>query len=70
MQYRVVGIMCLVFAGFTLLGILIPNPLAGRLGFLFVDGIIFALGGPLYGISVKKFKQHPEAEIGCDPRKH
>ncbi len=63
MQYRLVGIMCLVFGGFTLLGILIPNPLSGRMGFLFVGGTIFAIGTWLYAISVKKFKAHPDAEI-------
>ncbi len=63
MQYRLVGIMCLVFGGFTLLGILIPNPPHGRLAFLFVGGIIFALGAWLYAISAKKFKEHPDAEV-------
>lgn len=63
MQYRMVGIMCLVFGGFILLGTFIPNPLHGRMGFLFVGGTIFALGVWLYAISVRKFKLHPEAEI-------
>jgi hypothetical protein len=62
MQYRLVGIMCLVFGGFSLLGILIPNPLTGRMGFLFVGGTIFALGVWLYAISVKKFRINPAAE--------
>lgn len=44
MQYRLVGLMCLVFGGATLLGALIPNPWTGRLGFLFVGGVIFAIG--------------------------
>jgi SSS family solute:Na+ symporter len=63
MQYRLVGIMCLVFGGFTLLGMLIPNPLTGRLGFLFVGGTIFALGIWLYIISIRKFRTDPDAEI-------
>lgn len=63
MQYRLVSIMCLVFGGFVLFGMLIPNPAYGRLAFLFVGGVIFALGGWLYAISVKKFKEHPDAEI-------
>jgi Na+/proline symporter len=63
MQYRLVSIMCLVFGGFALFGILIPNPLNGRLAFLFVGGVIFALGVWLYAVSVKKFKEHPDAEI-------
>lgn len=63
MQYRLVGIMCLVFGGFVLLGMLIPNPMHGRLGFLFVGGILFAMGVWLYAISVKKIKQNPNAEM-------
>jgi Na+/proline symporter len=63
MQYRMVGIMCLVFGGFILLGIFIPNPLHGRMGFLFVGGSIFTLGVWLYVISVRKFKLHPAAEL-------
>lgn len=63
MQYRLVGIMALVFGGFILLGILIPNPFWGRLCFLFVGSILFAIGAILYRISVKKFREHPDAEI-------
>lgn len=33
MQYRLVGTMCLIFGGCTLFGILIPNPIYGRLSF-------------------------------------
>lgn len=57
MQYRLVGIMCLVFGTFALLGILIPNPMYGRLCFLFIGGIIFSLGILLYRIAVKKEKE-------------
>ena len=63
MQYRLIGIMCLVFGGFTLLGMLIPNPMHGRLAFLFVGGTIFSIGGLLYAVSIKKFKNDPDAEI-------
>ena len=56
MQYRLVGVMCLSFGAFTLLGILIPNPLFGRLAFLFVGGIILAFGILLFAISVKKLR--------------
>jgi SSS family solute:Na+ symporter len=63
MQYRLVGLMCLVFGGFISLGILIPNPLSGRIGFLFVGGTILMLGIWLFLISVKKFKSNPRAEV-------
>jgi len=56
MQYRLVGIIALAFGAFSLLGMLIPNPLSGRLSFLFVGGIIFSIGACLFIISVKKKK--------------
>jgi hypothetical protein len=62
MQYRLVGLMCLIFGVFALLGMLIPNPPRGRLSFLFVGGIILALGIWLYAVSTKKFRQDPDAE--------
>ncbi|MBN2643704.1 MAG: hypothetical protein JXR78_18790 [Victivallales bacterium] len=63
MQYRLVGIMCIIFGGFATLGMLIPNPLSGRLCFLFVGGIILTLGIVLFSISVKKLKDDPNAEL-------
>lgn len=62
MQYRLVGITCLVFGGFLLLGILIPNPLHGRMSFLFVGGVIFLMGVLLYVIGQRKYKLDPNAE--------
>lgn len=50
-QYRLVGIACLAFGSFVLLGMLIPNPLYGRICFLFVGGIIFGIGLLLYYLS-------------------
>lgn len=44
MQGRLVGGMCLVFGGFTLAGAAIPNPLYGRLAFVFIGGLITLLG--------------------------
>ncbi len=63
MQYRLVGIMCLVFGGGTTLGMLIPNPLYGRLAFLFVGGTILAMGVILYAISTKKLREQPDSEL-------
>ncbi|MCH6258201.1 hypothetical protein MLD52_16685 [Puniceicoccaceae bacterium K14] len=59
MQYRTVGIICLIFGTFALLGMLIPNPIEGRLCFLFVGGIIFGIGAMLYRIYLKKRKSLP-----------
>lgn len=63
MQYRLVGIMCLIFGGGTTLGIFIPNPLYGRIAFLFIGGTILILGIILYSISVKKLKEQPNSEL-------
>jgi len=63
MQYRLVGIICLIFGGGATLGMLIPNPWYGRLSFLFVGGIILVTGIILYAISVKKLKEHPDSEL-------
>lgn len=59
MQYQLVGMLCLIFGFFALLGILIPNPIHGKLSFLFVGGIVFCLGLFLYSIYLKKKKDMP-----------
>lgn len=51
MQYRMVGLLCLVFGGFLLAGMLIPNPWSGRLSFLFIGGVISVIGLVLFGVS-------------------
>jgi Na+/proline symporter len=44
MQYRVVGRLSMILGGFMLVCMLIPNPLRGRLAFLFIGGVCFLLG--------------------------
>jgi len=44
MQYRVTGLLSLIMGGFLLFCIFIPNPWQGRLGFLVIGGILFAMG--------------------------
>lgn len=44
MQYREVGRLCRILGGLLLAGALIPNPPAGRLGFVFIGGVILGLG--------------------------
>jgi len=46
--YKLLGALCLVYGGFILLLMLIPNSLPGRLCFLFCGGAIFGAGGLLY----------------------
>lgn len=43
-QALVLGMLCLGYGGFISLLALIPNPLEGRLGFLFCGGLVFAIG--------------------------
>lgn len=52
-QYKVLGLMCMLYGGFILLMILIPNTTAGRLGFLYCGGIIFVVGFILWLIGKK-----------------
>lgn len=48
MQAKVLGMLCLVYGGFiSLLGIIIPNPMAGRMCFFFCGFLIMAIGGLL-----------------------
>ncbi|HYD85288.1 MAG TPA: hypothetical protein VEA63_14580 [Opitutus sp.] len=46
--YRLLGALCLVYGGFILALMLIPNPLIGRLCFLFCGGTIFLAGAILF----------------------
>lgn len=51
-QARILGILCFIYGGFiTLLGIIIPNPLGGRMCFWFCGLFIVAIGGLLYRAS-------------------
>lgn len=53
-QYRVLGLLCLVFGSFLTLLILIPNPWVGRLCFLFCGGTVLLVGVVLYSISKRR----------------
>jgi solute:Na+ symporter, SSS family len=43
-QYRVIAPLCLIYGAVVSLGVAIPNPLEGRLCFLFVGGVMLAIG--------------------------
>lgn len=43
-QYRTLGLLCACYGGFISLLVLIPNPIVGRLAFLFVGGAIGGVG--------------------------
>ncbi len=54
LQYKRVGQLSLVYGVFTFLGVLIPNPLVGRICFAFCGGLIASVGGWLYAIYRRK----------------
>ena len=47
LQAKVMGMLCLIYGGFITLLALIPNPLIGRLAFLFCGGVMFGVGALL-----------------------
>lgn len=53
-QSKTLGILCLIYGSFVLLMALVPNPLTGRLAFLFCGGLIASVGLLLYRASKKK----------------
>jgi SSS family solute:Na+ symporter len=53
-QYRIIGMLCLVYGGFVLLLALIPNDLTGRICFVLCGSLVLAVGALLYGISRRK----------------
>ena len=52
--YRLLGALCMVYGAFILLLMFIPNPPIGRLCFLFVGGVIGAVGVALYVVANRK----------------
>jgi hypothetical protein len=47
-QARAMGGLCLIYGAFMILLMLIPNPLSGRLAFLFCGGVMFWIGAVLF----------------------
>ena len=52
-QSNTLGILCLIYGGFVTLMALVPNPISGRLAFLFCGGLIGGVGLLLYRASKK-----------------
>jgi Na+/proline symporter len=63
-MYRLLGLLCMTYGGFILLLMLIPNPIGGRLCFLFCGGTIGAMGLLLYWRSLVKARDD-EAKLGA-----
>ena len=55
LQAKVMGMLCLIYGGFITLLALIPNPLIGRLAFVFCGAVMFGVGWMLHRAS--KFKE-------------
>jgi len=54
--YKLLGALCLVYGGFILLLMLIPNTSGGRLAFLFCGGVMFSVGVALHLAGKRKLK--------------
>ena len=54
LQYKRVGQLSLIYGAATFLGVLIPNPIVGRLCFAFCGGLILLVGSWLYWIYLRK----------------
>ena len=61
MQYRIVGRLARILGLLLLTGALIPNPPDGRLGFVFVGGVVLALGLWFRAIEARKTRTRQEA---------
>lgn len=52
--YKLLGALCMVYGGFILLLMAIPNKFTGRLAFLFCGGVMFGVGAVLWRASKRK----------------
>jgi len=72
--YKLLGTLCMVYGGFILLLMAIPNKASGRLAFLFCGGVMFAVGAVLWAVG-KRRKEQPAhitsaaAEVNMMPEK-
>jgi Na+/proline symporter len=55
--YKLLGALCLVYGGFILLLMAIPNRFSGRLAFLFCGGMMFGVGWLLFSLGRRKDRQ-------------
>jgi len=55
--YKLLGTLCMVYGGFILVLMAIPNKLTGRLAFLFCGGVMFGVGLWLFVISKRRTRQ-------------
>jgi disulfide bond formation protein DsbB len=53
-QAQTMGLLCLIYGGFITLLAAIPNPLSGRLSFIFCGLVMFGIGGALYRAGTRR----------------
>jgi len=53
-----IGMLCEIFGAFVLLMVLVPNPLRGRLSFLFCGGVVFLTGHILRKVARRREERH------------
>ena len=58
--YKLLGVLCLVYGGFILLLMAIPNKFSGRLAFLFCGGVMFTVGVVLFKVGKRRVQQEPK----------
>ncbi len=64
--YRLLGTLCMVYGLFVLALMAIPNPLIGRLAFLFIGGVIAVGGLVLYLVAKRKRREVAEHQVTAD----
>lgn len=65
--YKLLGSLCMVYGGFILLLMAIPNRFNGRLAFLFCGGVMFGVGWLLFSIGRRKSATLPADSAGQTP---
>jgi Na+/proline symporter len=61
LQARVMGMLCLIYGGFVTLLALAPNPLSGRLAFVFCGVCMCSIGALLYRAGTRRSSAHSPA---------
>ncbi len=64
LQAKVMGLLCLVYGGFITLLAVIPNPIEGRLAFVFCGMVMFGVGAALRRAGTRGSDEHPDAPPG------
>jgi solute:Na+ symporter, SSS family len=61
--YKLLGALCIVYGGFILLLMAIPNRFQGRLAFLFCGGVMFTVGWILFRVGKRKSRESTPQKV-------